>query len=383
MPVRAELRGLPKELAKVVMAHLVAAQEWLEEDPELALRHAQAARRRAARLPVVREATAEAAYAAGEFSTALTEYRAVQRITGDDNYWPVIADCERAIGRQEQALRTIQEAHEANLEPTQRVELTLVEAGLRNDMGQRDEALRLLREAIGRREGSHESQARLRYAYADFLETQGDTEGAGQWFGAAAGLDSDKALDTRERLEALGVDVGEEDPDDNDDLVIEEDDRLDEPVADEPGIDETGATGDEPAAEGIVGSEDGDDGTAPPPDGGHEADADRGQVDPGDLTDVTDEADASSREPEADHGGDGLGEDAGETAPLTPEGPVDRTDEQADRTEEPADRGDHGDPDGSTEEAGPTATGSQDVSDGVTGQQETGPADNESEDPTS
>ncbi len=225
LPVRAELRGLPKELAKVVMAHLVAAQEWLEEDPELALRHAQAARRRAARLPVVREATAEAAYAAGDFTVALTEYRAVQRITGDDNYWPVIADCERAIGRQDQALRTIREAHEANLEPTQKVELVLVEAGLRDDMGDRDEALRLLRAAIGRREGSHESQARLRYAYANFLEANEDTEGAKQWFGAAAGLDSEKSLDTRERLQALGVDVGEEDPDDSDDLFIEEDDR--------------------------------------------------------------------------------------------------------------------------------------------------------------
>ena len=225
LPVRAELRGLPKELATVVMAHLVAAQEWLDDDPQLALRHAQAARRRAARLPVVREATAEAAYAAEDFPTALTEYRAVQRLTGSDDYWPVIADCERAIGRRDQALRTIQAAHGKSLEPTQKVELTLVEAGLRDDMGQRDEALRILREAIGRREGSHESQARLRYAYANFLEENGDTEGARQWFAAAASLDTAKTLDTRDRLEALGIDVGEEDPDESDDLLIEEDDR--------------------------------------------------------------------------------------------------------------------------------------------------------------
>jgi hypothetical protein len=34
----------------------------IDEDPELAYRHAEAARRRAARLPVVREAAAETAY---------------------------------------------------------------------------------------------------------------------------------------------------------------------------------------------------------------------------------------------------------------------------------------------------------------------------------
>lgn len=259
--MRAELRGLPKELAKVVTAHLVAAQEWLEDDPALALRHAQAARRRAARLPVVREATAEAAYAAEDFSTALTEYRAVQRITGNDDYWPVIADCERAIGRHDQALRTIQSAHDKKLDPTQRVELTLVEAGLRNDMGQRDEALRILREAIGRRDGSHESQARLRYAYANFLEDSGDTEGAAQWFTAAAGLDAEKSLDTRDRLQALGVDVGDEDPDEDDDLLIEEDDRPDvQDLEETDAVDETPVANDapQPAVNDVVSAPDGD-----------------------------------------------------------------------------------------------------------------------------
>ena len=56
-------------------AHLVVAGRLIDE-PDLAYAHAEAARRRAARLPIVREAAAETAYAAGRFDVALSEYRA-------------------------------------------------------------------------------------------------------------------------------------------------------------------------------------------------------------------------------------------------------------------------------------------------------------------
>ena len=56
--VRAELRSLPKDLAEIVAAHLVVAGRLVDDDPELAYAHAEAARRRAARLPIVREAAA-------------------------------------------------------------------------------------------------------------------------------------------------------------------------------------------------------------------------------------------------------------------------------------------------------------------------------------
>ena len=45
-----------------------------------------ARQRRAGRLPIVREAVGEAAYAAGEFALALSEFRAVRRMTGSDAY---------------------------------------------------------------------------------------------------------------------------------------------------------------------------------------------------------------------------------------------------------------------------------------------------------
>ena len=205
--VRAELRGLPLDLAREVMAHLIAAGELIDEDPALANRHARAARRRAARLPVIREASAEAAYAAEDYATALTEYRAVARMTGSDEYLPVIADCERAMGRHDQALRTIRQGHAAPLGAAQHVELVLVEAGLRHDVGQDEEALRVLRRAIEAKLGRPSSQARLRYAYADILAQRGDVHHAVTWFTAAGRLDGEHALDVADRLEALGAEV--------------------------------------------------------------------------------------------------------------------------------------------------------------------------------
>ena len=146
--MKAELRGLPKDLAEVVAGHLVTAGMLIDEDPELAYRHAEAARRRAARLPVVREAAAETAYAAGHWDVALSEFRALRRMTGADDYLPVMADCERALGRPQAALKIAKEARRKSLEPALAVEMLIVESGARNDLGQQPEARRVLHQAI-------------------------------------------------------------------------------------------------------------------------------------------------------------------------------------------------------------------------------------------
>ena len=231
--VRAELRGLPKDLAAVVAAHLVAAGELIDEDPELAYRHAEAARRRAARLPVVREATAETAYAAGEYSVALNEYRALRRMTGGAEYLPVMADCERALGRPNNALRLAKEAAAEKLEVDQRVEMIIVEAGARDDLGQTAEGLRVLKNAIVEKLGGASAQARLRYAYADMLERQGDTKGARQWFVSALANDTEPLLDCQDRIDALDGFIVEADLDDDED-------ELDESGDDQSGDDQSG-----------------------------------------------------------------------------------------------------------------------------------------------
>ena len=203
--VRAELRGLTAELAEIVGAHLLMAGRLIDTDPELAYAHAEAARRRAARLPITREAAAETAYAAGDFATALTEFRALRRMSGGNEYLPAMADCERALGRYQAALKLVREGLAAEPDAAQQIELRLVEAGVRTDTGQAAEALRLLRneiEVIGAR-GTKVARARLRYAYADLLERMGDDEQAERWFDAVVRLDVDGSTDAVDRVAAI------------------------------------------------------------------------------------------------------------------------------------------------------------------------------------
>ena len=105
--VRAELRSLSKATAEAVGKHLVRAGELLDTNPEVALAHARAARARAGRVGAVREAVGIAAYHAGDWSEALTELRTARRISGDPRNLPVIADCERALGRPERAAQAL------------------------------------------------------------------------------------------------------------------------------------------------------------------------------------------------------------------------------------------------------------------------------------
>lgn len=166
------------------------AGELIDTDPEMALAHTLAARRRAARLAVVREATAEAAYAAGEWNIALREFRAVRRMRGDNEVLPVIADCERALGRPREALEIAAEARSAGLSAEQGIEMALVEAGARADLGQRDEALRLLRGRLNDRSVPAPSRARVMVAYADLLWAAGQFDEARTWFAQSAQLDA-------------------------------------------------------------------------------------------------------------------------------------------------------------------------------------------------
>ncbi len=209
---RRELRGLPKELAERVGAHLVAAGLLLDDDPTAARQHALEARRLASRVPVVREATGLAAYRAGEWAEALAELRAYRRMAGDDRHVPLMADCERALGRPERALELAASSPAARLDPTGKVELRLVTAGARRDLGQLDAALLLLSQTPGLRgSGSSEALVRARYAYADALLAAGREDDAREWLAQVAAQDTGLITDAAERLLTLdGVAFAEE-----------------------------------------------------------------------------------------------------------------------------------------------------------------------------
>lgn len=201
--VRAELRGLSSENAERVGRHLVAAGRLLEEDPRRALDHARAARRTAGRLPAVREAVGLAAYLSGEWQEALTELRAVRRMTGDSTHLPLLADCERGLGRPDRALVLARSPEAARLGTAERVELRIVEAGARRDLGQVEAALVVLQDAGVDSQQVEEWTIRLWYAYADTLLAAGRGDEARRWFRSVEGADVDELTDAGDRLAAL------------------------------------------------------------------------------------------------------------------------------------------------------------------------------------
>jgi predicted Zn-dependent protease len=176
------------------------AGRLLDEDPERAWQHAQAAQRRAARIAVVREAAGITAYRAGMFEEALRELRTVRRMTGSDEYLPLIADCERGLGRPERALAVAASPEAARLDTASQAEMQLVAAGARTDMGNPGAAVVLLQSLANRTSRQAPWRARVYSAYADALETAGRSSEAREWLERAAAADLTGETGALERL---------------------------------------------------------------------------------------------------------------------------------------------------------------------------------------
>jgi tetratricopeptide (TPR) repeat protein len=210
---RAALRSLPKAMAERDGGHLAMAGILIDDDPPAARAHTDVARRLAGRVAVVREASALTAYACGDFETALAELRAFRRLSGDQRHLPLMADCERGLGRPERALELAASPEARLLADDVARELRIVVAGARLDLGQPDAALALLQadpavpiaSAAGqvRREEPEPSVLRLQYAYADTLLQLGRTEEAAAAFAVVAALDRASATDASERVAEL------------------------------------------------------------------------------------------------------------------------------------------------------------------------------------
>ena len=199
---RKQLLTLSKDTADTAARHLVMAGRLMDVDAEQALRHARAATAMAGRVAAVREANGLVAYVAGEWSEALAELRAARRISGDPDHLPVMADCERALGRPEKALAMADDPDAGRLPAPARVELLIVCSGARRDLGQPQAAAHMLE--VGALTGPVKPwTARLRYAYADALLALGREDPAREWFARAAEVDEEGETDADERLLAL------------------------------------------------------------------------------------------------------------------------------------------------------------------------------------
>ncbi len=197
----AELRTLPGDLAEVIAKLLVATS--LTEDPQRAYLYAKKARGLAARVGVVRETCAIAAYQAGDWTGALAEFRAARRLTGRNSYLPLMADCERALGRLDRALDIVTGPDARAADHQTRIELRIVESGIRRDQGLLDAAVVALQGPELAGERIRPEYARLYYAFADALLAAGREDEARHWFGRAAAADLDGETDAAERYEEL------------------------------------------------------------------------------------------------------------------------------------------------------------------------------------
>ena len=207
-----ELRTLPEGLAELVAKHLVAAQRAMEADDLKAARaHIAFAHSRASRVPAVREAAAVAAYQDGDYAAALAELRTLRRMSGGVTFAPMMADCERGLGRPRKALDILKTIDMQRLDPEVKVELLIVAAGARADLGQLDAAILTLKVPELTRLAPGTPRARLQYAYADLLLAAGRVNEAWEWMERAAGSDIEGATDAVERCdEFAGITLAQE-----------------------------------------------------------------------------------------------------------------------------------------------------------------------------
>jgi hypothetical protein len=238
--VREELAGLSFDRAATVGRYLVAAE--VASDAEVAYRYAQAAKQLAARIGVVREVSGIMAYKSGRWAEALTELQAGRRMTGRNDYLPLMADAERGLGRLDRALELVHSPEAKRLPRAAQIELRIVESGIRRDQGMADAAVLALQVPELTDGKQRPWSARLFYAYGEALLAADRAEAAREAFSRAVVADEDEQTDALARLDELdGITVqdleDDEDDEDLDDDLDEEDDEADEDDEDDDDLD--------------------------------------------------------------------------------------------------------------------------------------------------
>jgi hypothetical protein len=132
-------------------------------------------------------------------------------MTGSAAYIPMIADCERGLGRPQKALDLIRTLDLAKVDAETKVEILIVAAGARADLGKVDAAVVTLQVPELTRLPPGTPRARLQYAYSDLLLKAGRRNEAWEWMERAAASDILGETDAAARCdEFAGVEFAEE-----------------------------------------------------------------------------------------------------------------------------------------------------------------------------
>lgn len=178
---RRELAGLDKDKADFVANHLVMVARLVDDEPERAHEHAQAALVKGSRIPVVRETLGITAYLTGDFALALRELRTHRRLTRQDLNVPMMIDCERGLGRPQKGIELATEVTRSELPAGVQVELAIAVSGCRLDLGQPERALLELDIPQLEPDKAFSYSPALFDAYAVVLDELGRSEEAAQW----------------------------------------------------------------------------------------------------------------------------------------------------------------------------------------------------------
>jgi tetratricopeptide (TPR) repeat protein len=150
----------------------------------------------------VRELHGLILYRLGRWRSAAKELREFHALSGSYDQHPVIADCERAMGRHDRVRVLWDEIRRAGVDREVLVEGRLVMAGTLADEGNFEEAIELLRLEGKLRRNPDLAHLRQWYALADLYERAGDLSRARELFARIAQVAPD-VLDAPERLAAL------------------------------------------------------------------------------------------------------------------------------------------------------------------------------------
>lgn len=182
-----ELKTLSKDNMKAVAGHIESAYLFLDEDLEAAVAHAETAVRRAGRVASARECLGIVRYSQGEWHEALRELRTATRLSGQAHLLPMMADCERGLGRPEKALELADSREAARLQGEALVEMAIVLSGAHRDLGNPARAVEILATPAARIKKGNPEAGRLWFAHAEALADAGSPE-APAWYAKAASV---------------------------------------------------------------------------------------------------------------------------------------------------------------------------------------------------
>jgi len=204
LEVREELRGaVGTDRAAGLERRLGIATRAYERDRYLeALAELRVLARLAPDVGAIRELYGLTLYRLGRWREAARELRAFHDLTGSFDQHPVIADCERALGRDKAVMALWDALRQEGVDREVLVEGRLVVAGMMADHGDLEGAIALL--GPGGKSLRHPDTCHLRqwYALADLFERAGDLPRARELFTRVASF-SPELFDTEDRLAAL------------------------------------------------------------------------------------------------------------------------------------------------------------------------------------